>query len=97
MILPAVTKVYLVEARTDRRIAALRCIEAVRLYAASHGGALPASMAEITEVPVPLDPVTGKSFEYAASETKATLTGPPPAGQQASILNALYYELNIGK
>ena len=50
--------------RMDRRVAALRCVEAVRLYAAAHDGKLPPSLDEIKDVPVPRDPVDDKPFGY---------------------------------
>jgi hypothetical protein len=55
---------YLSSARFDRRVAALRVVEAVRHYAATHGGKLPQKLAQITETPIPRDPFTGKPFEY---------------------------------
>jgi hypothetical protein len=78
-LLPAVAKVSFAQARLDRRIAALRCIEAVRLYAAGHEGKLPQSLDMIKDVPVPADPVTGKAFEYTAEGNKVTLFGRAPA------------------
>jgi hypothetical protein len=63
------------EARLDRRVAALRVVEAVRLYAAAHDGKLPESLDRITEVPVPLDPVTGKSFGYRLEGSHAEVSG----------------------
>jgi hypothetical protein len=83
--------------RVERRFAALRCIEALRLYAAAHDGKLPARLADITEVPVPLDPVTGKDFEYKAVGTQATLYAPPPEGEAITPVSAIRYELNFGK
>jgi hypothetical protein len=65
------------EINLDRRVAALRCVEAVRLHAASHGGKLPESLSQITEVPVPDDPATGKPFEYALDGAAAVLKAPP--------------------
>jgi hypothetical protein len=53
-----------VAAECDRRVAALRCVEAVRLYAPGHDGRLPASLDEIKDTPIPLDPVDGKPFGY---------------------------------
>jgi hypothetical protein len=92
--LPALGKVAFAQARTERRIAALRCIEAIRLYAAAHDGQLPASLGDITEVPIPLDPVTGKGFDYKASGNRATLYGPPPPGETGPA-SALKYELTL--
>jgi hypothetical protein len=55
----------------EQRIALLRHVEALRLYAAEHGK-LPASLADIT-VPLPVDPVTGQAFAYEVDGAKATL------------------------
>jgi hypothetical protein len=62
--------------RLDRRVAALRVIEAIRMYAAAHEGRLPGSLDWITEVPMPLDPVTGKSFGYRLEGARAEISGP---------------------
>jgi hypothetical protein len=97
LFLPAVHKVFGAQARIDRRIAALRCVEAVRLYAASHDGKLPATLGAIKEVPVPADPYLGKPFVYRLGEGSATLEGPPPAGEKANPGNALTYELVLSK
>jgi hypothetical protein len=94
-LLPSTSKVYLATVRLDRRIAALRCIEALRLYAAAHEGKLPASLADVTAVPIPHDPVTGKPFEYRRTDEGATLYGPPPAGEQATLSTSLKYELKL--
>jgi hypothetical protein len=94
-LLPGMMKVVFAGARTDRRIAALRCIEAVRLSAAAHDGKLPAALADITAVPVPADPVTGKAFAYQASGDKVTLSAPPPEGEKPSEHNTIHYELTF--
>jgi hypothetical protein len=60
-------------AQVEREIAALRCIEALRLYAAAHDGKLPATLDEIKEVPIPLNPVTGKAFGYRVEGSTAVL------------------------
>jgi hypothetical protein len=93
--LPACQKVIAAVVRTDRRIAALRCIEAIRIYAAAHEGKLPATLEAITEVPVPIDPMTGKAFIYHAAGARATLIAPPPPGEQAYVGNSLHYELTL--
>jgi hypothetical protein len=62
--------------RNDRQIATLRVIEALRLYAAVHDGQLPKQLSDITEVPIPDDPVTGLPFEYKLEDGKARLSGP---------------------
>jgi hypothetical protein len=66
-------KVSLSAARVDRRLAALRCVEALRQYAAKHEGKWPATLADVKDLPVPNDPLTGKPFEYAVNGDKATL------------------------
>jgi hypothetical protein len=92
--LPGLGRVALAQARTERRIAALRCVEAIRLYAAAYNGRLPAALGDITQVPIPPDPVTGKGFDYKASGSRATLYGPPPPGE-AGIASGLKYELTL--
>jgi hypothetical protein len=64
------------QARLDRRIATLRVVEALRMHAADHGNQLPESLGQVTSVPIPLDPVTGKPFEYQRDGDAATLQGP---------------------
>jgi hypothetical protein len=95
--LPAVTKVALAQARTDRKVALLRTVEAVRFYAAEHGGKLPPDLGAIKQVPVPTDPVTGKAFEYRLDGDVATLTAPPPGKEAPHAGNSTVYELRIRK
>jgi hypothetical protein len=75
MLFPAVSRFYEGWLRGERRIAALRCAEAVRMYAASHAGKAPAKLADITAVPLPIDPGTGKGFDdnYTVRDGKAVL------------------------
>ncbi len=61
----------------ERQFAALRLIEALRLYAANHEGKLPATLADIKEMPLPVCPLTGKSFEYRVEGNRALLSAPP--------------------
>jgi hypothetical protein len=83
VLLPSLSKAYGIMTDLDRRIAALRCIQAVRLYAAGHGGKLPASLADITEVPIPIDPITGKAFQYKLDGDQGVLEWAPPPGFSA--------------
>lgn len=80
MILPAIRSVFVVPVRVDRRLDVVQAIEAIRLFAASHDGKLPPNLDAITEAPVPVDPATGKPFDYRASGETATLSAPPPPG-----------------
>jgi hypothetical protein len=93
--LPALGKVFEATGRLDRHIAALRCVEALRLHAAAHGGKLPATLGDITAVPVPIDPVTGQSFEYRVSADRATLHAPAPPGEKPTPYNTVNYELTL--
>ena len=63
-------------ARVERRLNVVQYIEAIRLYAANHNGTLPPSLEAITEAPVPIDPATGKFFDYKVDGSTATLTAP---------------------
>lgn len=62
--------------RQDRQIALLRMLEALRLHASSDKARLPASLEQL-EVPVPVDPMTGKPFEYQLRDGVAYINGPP--------------------
>jgi len=84
-LLPALPKVMVANNRLDRKIAALRIIEAMRLYAAGHDGQLPEKLSDITEVPIPLDPGTGKPFEYQREKDAAALIAPPLSLQSTHI------------
>ena len=73
-LLPAIRKVKVAEVRTAQRVALLRVLEALRLHAAASKGEFPATLAD-TKLPMPLDPVTGKAFEYSVKDGVATLSG----------------------
>jgi hypothetical protein len=94
-ILPAVQKVMLARVRTERRLALLRTVEALRYYAAEHDGKLPPSLAAVTAVPLPRDPFTGKSFEYELRGDVAQLRGPPPPNEMPNANNTAVYLLRI--
>jgi hypothetical protein len=73
---PAIRAAHQTKARLDRRIDALRVIEAIRMQAAADNGKLPESLAKITVVPVPMDSLSGRPFEFRRDgdliELKAT-------------------------
>jgi len=94
--MPAVDRIYEARVRLDRRLAALRCIEAVRLYAAAHAGTLPASLSDITEVPIPVDPVTGHRFAYSVAAGRVTLRESGLADGRPALPNyPLHYEVTF--
>ena len=76
IMLPALDAVQTAITRQNRRIATLRIIEALRLHSTAHDGQLPASLDDVTDVPLPIDPVTEKPFEYRRDGDTAWLTGP---------------------
>jgi hypothetical protein len=92
--LPAVQKVQLSRARHDRRLAALRVIEALRMHAAAKGQ-LPDKLDEVTVVPVPDDPGTGRPFEYRRDGTTATLISRIPGETQEA--TGMRYTITLRK
>jgi hypothetical protein len=90
--LPGVGKVRQAQARLDQRIAYLQIMEGIRLHTLKNGGSLPAKLAEI-KLPLPLDPVTGKPFQYSVEKGLATLHGENP--DPRSELTNRYYEIRI--
>jgi len=77
-------KVKDAEVRSRRDLAALRVLEALRLYAACHNGQLPKRLSDLDGVPLPNDPMTGQPFAYQLSGGEAVLSSPAPPGEPAS-------------
>ena len=82
-------KIKQAQTRLDQRIALLRCVEALRIYAAEHAGKLPEKLDDI-RLPLPVDPATGKPFSYKVDGKTAHLHGEPLTIQ-------VRYEVTIGK
>jgi hypothetical protein len=95
-LLPAMGKVRQAQGRLEQRIGLLRCIEALRLYAAEHNGKFPEKL-EDCPVPVPPDSFTGKPFRYEVIDGTAHLRGSPPKGHEKTPVYNLHYELTIRK
>ncbi|HVX12015.1 MAG TPA: hypothetical protein VHC22_12600 [Pirellulales bacterium] len=93
-VLPAIGGVAFAQARSERSICLARIIEALRLYAAAHEGRLPAQLADVTEVPIPRDPVTGGEFLYSLSGDAAVLATPLPEGLPQQT-HGVRYEIKI--
>lgn len=72
--LPVMTDAVGKFARSDRQLAALTVVEALRAYAAANGGKLPERLDEVVETPVPANPRTGKPFTYAVADGVATIS-----------------------
>jgi hypothetical protein len=94
LLLPALSATITAQARTDREVAALRTIEALRLYAHEHQGRWPKSLDEITEVPVPDNPVDGQPFKYRLEGETAILELDAVGGNART---AKRYELTLRK
>jgi hypothetical protein len=94
--LPSLHRVRRAQGRLEQRIALLRHVEALRLYAAAHDGKLPEKLADV-EVPLPVDPFTGKPFRYELQDGTAHLRGTPPKGEEKIAAYNLHYEITIRK
>jgi hypothetical protein len=94
MILPAVSRVMEASPKMERRIAALRIIEAIRMQAA-FDKAWPDSLEKVTIVPVPTDPFTGKAFAFKKEGKKITITAVVPEGEKPLANNNFTYELEL--
>lgn len=97
MLFPALRSAQTAEARLERGFDAIQCIEAIRMYAFERKGALPESLDAITDTPVPLDPATGKPFEYTRTAEGAVLSAPAPPGWPDHPSSRVLYELKLVK
>lgn len=79
----------------NRYIALLRTIEALRDYSARHDGRPPQSLGEVTDLPVPPDPITGMPFVYRLEGRTATLDAPAPEGRHPR--SGWRYELTFAR
>jgi hypothetical protein len=93
---PAMQKIRGAQGRLEQRIALLRCVEALRLYAAAHDGKLPEKLSDI-DVPLPVDPFTGKPFVYKLEGETAHLRGTPPRVYKEIPSFNIHYEITIRK
>jgi hypothetical protein len=97
LLLPAIAAGYSAPARVQRRLDVSQIIEAVRLYAAGHQGSLPPGLVAITEAPAPIDPATGKPFDYKVDGSTATLTAAPYPGYEHVPQFMINYELKLAR
>jgi hypothetical protein len=95
-LLPSITRARFIVAKMDRGIEALRCIEAIRMYAADNNGKLPAKLDDIKQVPIPpIDPVTGKAFVYRLEGDTAILESLAP--KPTKKYDSVQYRLTVTK
>jgi hypothetical protein len=95
LLLPGLDRSMASQVRLERNQAALRVVEALRLYAAAHDGRLPDKLADVTEVPVPDDPGTGRSFEYTRDGDTAAVSSRIPGDPIPN--NGVRYRLTVRK
>jgi hypothetical protein len=95
-LLPDVVKARRAQAEVEQRIALLRHIEALRLYAAAHAGQLPTKLADVP-VPLPADPFSGQPFEYKVEAATAHFRGGAPRGEEKNSGCNVHYELTLCK
>jgi hypothetical protein len=77
---PSVIALRRAQGRLEQRVALLRHVEALRMYAAAHNGQLPATLSELA-VPLPDDPLTGRPFAYQREAASALLRPGGPTSQ----------------
>jgi hypothetical protein len=77
----------------NRHVAVLQCIEALRLYAGSHDGKFPEKLSDVTEIKIPVDPVTKKPFSYKSTSSEAVLELEATEGSDGR--DAVRYELKL--
>jgi hypothetical protein len=94
--LPAILRVRQAQARLDQRVALLRHVEALRMYAAEHEARLPDKLSDIA-VPLPVDPFSGKPFLYERKGNTAVLRGRPPRGGEKNPANNVRYEVTLAR
>jgi hypothetical protein len=86
-------RVHLLMNRLDRHVAALQCVEAMRFHADVNNGKFPNRLSNITQVPVPNDPVTGKPFAFSRTGSVAVLE--IPAMGKETDRDVMRYELSL--
>lgn len=88
--MPSFSRGFIVAARTDRQIAMLRTVEAIRAYAAEKG-TLPEKLDDLT-VPVPKDSLRDAPFIYSVKNGVASLEA--PSDQKSDVI---HYDITLQK
>src|SRR5262249_42214726 len=95
-LVPAVSTVRRAQGRLEQRIALLRHLEALRLYAAGHEATWPASLSAIL-VALPDDPCTRNRVRYEVIGETAHLRGSPRPGMENDPASRVHYEVTLQK
>ncbi len=74
LVLPALQAALTAQTRLAQQLAFLQTIEAIRHQLATNRGQLPNTLSELS-LPMPLDPATGKTFDYVRHAQGATISG----------------------
>jgi hypothetical protein len=74
------SKIHGYQTVLQQHLAALQTIEAIRIHAATHEERVPATLAEMTDLPAPINPVTGQAFQYETMGNTFVLDAPVPEG-----------------
>ncbi|NQV33309.1 MAG: hypothetical protein HQ515_11495, partial [Phycisphaeraceae bacterium] len=73
---PAQARVLFMQKRTNRDMAVLQIVEALRHFASTHEGRFPQTFAELA-MAIPDDPTTGKPFMYRLEQGTAIIESTP--------------------
>lgn len=82
---PSLNRAGISVGRVDQHLAMLQTIEAIRDHAARNDGRLPASLDDVTALPVPRDPMTAKPFEYTVTGNTFILQSPPSPNDESYV------------
>jgi len=82
--------------RLDRHVAAMQCLEGIRLYMTINDGQLPDNLTGITEIRLPKDPVTHKPFMYHRGDNKFILESPAMPKKKDN-KKVIRYEITINQ
>jgi hypothetical protein len=85
LVMPAAMKSRESQGRLERKLAEMRCVEAVRMHVAKTGKP-PARLGDIEDAPLPVDPETGKGFDdfYKVEDGVGILQVPSFGGRPAN-------------
>jgi hypothetical protein len=95
-LLPDVVTIRRMQARLEQRVALLRHVEALRLYAAAHAGKLSAHLSDCG-APLPADPLTGKPFRYEADGATAHLRSVPLSNEAKTLACNVHFQVTLRK
>jgi hypothetical protein len=87
--------IYVLVWSVERKIDALRVIEAIRAHLATHDGKLPQRLSDITELSLPVDPLTNQPFDWKVSENVGRLSAASIPGASGPTSAAFEYVLRV--